>query len=310
MTREYDGQRVVVAGLGVTGTTVAGVLLDRGALVTVVSDRDGEPERLAATELRARGAQVRLGDAVTPLPADLVVASPGFRPDQPLVAAAAAAGVDVIGEPELAWRLRRPDAAPWLGITGTNGKTTTVGMLESILQAAGLRAVAAGNIGLPLVSAVTADPGYDVLAVEMSSAQLQWSPSLRFGAAAILNIAEDHLDWHDTFEAYVAAKQRIWTGAVAVGNLDDPVVRGLLPAGGVGFSVTSPKAGYTAAGGELVETATGERLLRVADLAVVGPHNLSNALAAAAVARAHGVPVEAVRSGLQVSSRVVIARSR
>ncbi len=298
MTSEYDGRRVVVAGLGVTGLAVAGVLLDRGALVTVVSDRDGEREQKAAGVLRERGAQVRLGDALTPVPADLVVASPGFRPDQPLVSAAAAAGIDVIGEPELAWRLRGPDAAPWLGITGTNGKTTTVGMLESILQAAGLRAMAAGNVGLPLVSAVTAEPGYDVLAVEMSSAQLQWSPSLRFEAAAILNISEDHLDWHDTFEAYVAAKQRIWTAGVAVGNLDDPVVSDLLPAGGVGFSVTRPDAGYTVVGGVLVETASGHQLLRVAELAVVGPHNVSNALAAAAVARAHGVPVEAVRAGL------------
>ncbi|HEX3908130.1 MAG TPA: UDP-N-acetylmuramoyl-L-alanine--D-glutamate ligase [Mycobacteriales bacterium] len=298
MTSEYDGRRVVVAGLGVTGVAVADVLLDRGALVSVVSDRDGEAEQRAATALRERGALVRLGDAVTPLPADLVVASPGFRPDQPLVAAAAAAGIDVIGEPELAWRLRGPAAAPWLGITGTNGKTTTVGMLESILQAAGFRAVAAGNVGLPLVSAVTADPGYDVLAVEVSSAQLQWSPSLRFEAAAILNISEDHLDWHDTFAAYVAAKQRIWIDAVAVGNLDDSVVHGLLPSGGVGFSVSSPAADYTAVGGELVETATGRALIRATELAVVGPHNVSNALAAAAVARVHGVPVAAVRDGL------------
>jgi UDP-N-acetylmuramoylalanine--D-glutamate ligase len=298
MTVRYDGLRAVVAGLGVTGVAVANVLLERGADVTVVSDRDGEPERLVAGRLRERGAQVRLGDSVTPLPADLVVASPGFRPDQPLVAAAARAGVDVIGEPELAWRLRPPGSAPWLGVTGTNGKTTTVGMLEAILQAAGLRCVAAGNVGLPLVSAVTAEPAYDVLAVEISSAQLQWSPSLRFSAAAILNISEDHLDWHDTMAAYIAAKQLIWTDAVAIGNLDDAVVRDLLPAGGIGFSLTDPAAGYLLVEGELREPATGELLVAVEELAVAGPHNWSNALAAAALARAHGVPVEAVRAGL------------
>jgi UDP-N-acetylmuramoylalanine--D-glutamate ligase len=298
MTVRYDGLRAVVAGLGVTGAAVAAVLLERGADVTVVSDRDGEPERLVAGRLRERGAQVRLGDSVTPLPADLVVASPGFRPDQPLVAAAARAGVDVIGEPELAWRLRPPGSAPWLGVTGTNGKTTTVGMLEAILQAAGLRCVAAGNVGLPLVSAVTAEPAYDVLAVEISSAQLQWSPSLRFSAAAILNISEDHLDWHDTMAAYIAAKQLIWTDAVAIGNLDDAVVRDLLPAGGIGFSLTDPAAGYLLVEGQLREQATGEELVAVGELAVAGPHNWSNALAAAALARAHGVPVEAVRAGL------------
>jgi UDP-N-acetylmuramoylalanine--D-glutamate ligase len=298
MTVRYDGLRAVVAGLGVTGVAVADVLLERGADVTVVSDRDGEPERLVAGRLRERGAQVRLGDSVTPLPADLVVASPGFRPDQPLVAAAARAGVDVIGEPELAWRLRPPGSAPWLGVTGTNGKTTTVGMLEAILQAAGLRCVAAGNVGLPLVSAVTAEPAYDVLAVEISSAQLQWSPSLRFAAAAILNISEDHLDWHDTMAAYIAAKQQVWTEAIAIGNLDDASVRDLLPAGGIGFSLTDPAAGYLLVDGQLREQATGEVLVAVGELVVAGPHNWSNALAAAALARAHGVPVEAVRAGL------------
>jgi UDP-N-acetylmuramoylalanine--D-glutamate ligase len=298
MTVRYDGLRAVVAGLGVTGAAVASVLLERGADVTVVSDRDGEPERLVAGRLRERGAQVRLGDSVTPLPADLVVASPGFRPDQPLVAAAARAGVDVIGEPELAWRLRAPGSAPWLGVTGTNGKTTTVGMLEAILQAAGLRCVAAGNVGLPLVSAVTVEPAYDVLAVEISSAQLQWSPSLRFAAAAILNISEDHLDWHDTMAAYIAAKQQVWTEAIAIGNLDDASVRDLLPAGGIGFSLTDPAAGYLLVDGQLREQATGEVLVAVGELVVAGPHNWSNALAAAALARAHGVPVEAVRAGL------------
>jgi UDP-N-acetylmuramoylalanine--D-glutamate ligase len=298
MTVRYDGLRAVVAGLGVTGAAVAAVLLERGADVTVVSDRDGEPDRLVAARLRERGAQVRLGDSVTPVPADLVVASPGFRPDQPLVAAATRAGVDVIGEPELAWRLRTPGSAPWLGVTGTNGKTTTVGMLEAILQAGGLRCIAAGNVGLPLVSAVTAEPAYDVLAVEISSAQLQWSPSLRFAAAAILNISEDHLDWHDTMAAYISAKQQVWTEAIAIGNLDDASVRDLLPAGGIGFSLTDPAAGYLLVDGQLREQATGEVLVAVGELVVAGPHNWSNALAAAALARAHGVPVEAVRAGL------------
>jgi UDP-N-acetylmuramoylalanine--D-glutamate ligase len=298
MTVRYDGLRAVVAGLGVTGAAVADVLLARGADVTVVSDRDGEPDRVAAERLRERGAQVRLGDATTPVPADLVVASPGFRPDQPLVAAAFRAGVDVIGEPELAWRLRGPDPAPWLGVTGTNGKTTTVGMLESILAAAGLRCVAAGNVGLPLVSAVTAEPEYDVLAVEISSAQLQWSPSIRFAAAAVLNLSEDHLDWHDTMAAYVAAKQRIWIDAVAIGNIDDGLVRRLLPAGGTSFSLTDPAADYFLVGDELREQITGRRLAGVEQLAVTGRHNYANALAAAALARSRGIPVGAVRTGL------------
>src|SRR4051812_29265900 len=165
-------RRVVVAGIALSGVAAADALIDRGDAVVVVDGRNGPAEQAAAERLRARGATVRLGDAETPVDADLVVTSPGWRPTQPLLAAALAAGVEVIGEPELAWRLRPivdGRAIPWVAVTGTNGKTTTVGMVESILRAAGLRTVAAGNVGLPLTTAVLADPSYDVLAVELSS---------------------------------------------------------------------------------------------------------------------------------------------
>ena len=160
-----------------------------------------------ADGLRAAGARVLLGEAAQRLPAgtDLVVTSPGWRPDQPLLVAAAAAGIPVWGEVELAWRLRDPNVA-WLGVTGTNGKTTTVQMLEAILLASGARAVAAGNVGRPLVEVVTADPPYDVVAVEVSSFQLHWTSTVEFAAAAVLNVAADHIDWHGSFEAYAADK--------------------------------------------------------------------------------------------------------
>ena len=168
------GRRVLVAGVGVSGSAVARAVLDLDARVTVVDGSDGDRQRASADALRAAGAEVRLGDDRTLVEADLVVAAPGMRLDHPLFVAARDAGMEVIGEPELAWRLRGAQGAPWLGITGTNGKTTTVGMLEAILRAAGLRTVAAGNVGLPLVEAVRArstdgGPAYDVLAVEMSS---------------------------------------------------------------------------------------------------------------------------------------------
>src|SRR3954447_5326222 len=179
----FGRRRVVVAGIATSGIAAADALLDRGAQVVVVDGRDGPAEQEAAERLRARGAVARLGDGDTPVEADLVVTSPGWRPTQPLLAAAVAAGIEVIGEPELAWRIQRaagPQHRPaWLGVTGTNGKTTTVGMLESILRAAGYRAVSAGTVGLPLVTAVQASPSYDVLAVEMSSFQLHWSSTIR-----------------------------------------------------------------------------------------------------------------------------------
>jgi UDP-N-acetylmuramoylalanine--D-glutamate ligase len=326
----WAGLPVLVAGAGASGEAAARALLAAGARVTV-ADRVASPRTEA---LAGAGATVALGLSAPPPGTALVVTSPGWRPDAPLLAAAAAAGVDVIGEVELAWRMRPPEAAPWLALTGTNGKTTTVRMLESVLRAAGLRAVATGNVGLPVVDAVLADPPYDVLAVELSSFQLHWSPSVRPAAAAVLNLAPDHLDWHGSYEAYAAAKGRIFAGdPVAVANADDPATVEL--AAGVRrrvtFTLAPPAPGQLGvAGGVLLDRAFGDgvELAAVADVRPPGPHDadppaaaprgaraplaapravgapppphmVANALAAAALARAHGVPAAAVREGLR-----------
>ena len=148
------------------------------------------------------GADVRIGPGSTatlPDGVDVVVTSPGWRPDAPLLAQARGRGVPVWGEVELAWRLRDPEhAAPWLAVTGTNGKTTTVQMLEAMLRAGGLRTVACGNVGLPLVEVVMDPEPYDVLAVELSSFQLHYTDSMAAQSAAVLNVAEDHLDWYSS----------------------------------------------------------------------------------------------------------------
>jgi UDP-N-acetylmuramoylalanine--D-glutamate ligase len=298
---DWRGRRVVVAGAGASGEAAARALLRVGAAVTVV-DRTAS----ARTEgLAAAGATIALGADEPPAGTDLVVVSPGWRPDAPLLVASAAAGVEVIGEVELAWRLGGPDPAPWLALTGTNGKTTTVRMLESMLRAAGERAVATGNVGLPVVDAVTADPPFDVLAVELSSFQLHSAPSVRPAAAALLNLAPDHLDWHGDFAAYAAAKERIWVGAdtVAIGNADDPEVAARLaraPGRRVSFTLAEPgpdQLGVVA--GMLVDRAFGGgELAPVADVRPAGPHNAANALAAAALARAHGVKPAAIATGL------------
>ena len=330
MRTEFTGRRVVVAGIATSGAAVADALLDRGANVVVVDGRDGPAERETAGRLAARGAVVRLGDAETPVEADLVITSPGWRPTQPLLAAALSAGVEVIGEPELAWRLRPRERSasgqPWVAVTGTNGKTTTVGMVESILRAAGHRTVAAGNVGLPLISAVLADPPYDVLAVELSSFQLHWSTTMAPDAAVVLNIAEDHLDWHGSFDAYARDKAAIWrAGGCGAYNADDPVVSELAqhhlddphP-----FTLSAPEpGGFGIVDGTLVDAMAGWApdfepeppnrgvggvpLVEIADLAVSGNHNIANALAAAAVSRVFGlngdvtVPWTAVGEGLR-----------
>jgi UDP-N-acetylmuramoylalanine--D-glutamate ligase len=279
---------------------VVRALLARGARVLAVDARSRDREQVLANELQSLGADVRLGDAETPVDVDLVVTSPGWRPTQPLLMAAADSGIEVIGEPELAWRLRPEAAAPWLGVTGTNGKTTTVGMLTTILTAAGHHAVAAGNVGLPLIDAVFAEPAYDVIAVEMSSFQLHWSSTIRFTAAAILNVAPDHLDWHGTLDAYADAKRRICASAFAVFNLDDNVTAELTAAceRRVGFTLAEPPDGAFGVRDGFLVDADGVAMLPVDDVHPKGPHNVANALAAAALARTFGVSPDAAGSGL------------
>jgi UDP-N-acetylmuramoylalanine--D-glutamate ligase len=312
--------RVVVAGLGVSGFAAADSLVHLGAQVCVVDERAGETEKDKATLLEILGADVRLGTGSTaelPKPVDLVVTSPGWRPSAPLLSAAAASGVPVWGEVELAWRLRDPEhAAPWLAVTGTNGKTTAVGMLASMLSAAGLRTEAVGNVGTPILEAVMNPEPFDVLAVELSSFQLHWMQSMSARAAAVLNVAEDHVDWHGSMDAYIDDKARIYENAqiACVYNAESAVteqmVRGADVVEGcraIGFTLGVPQVGMVGVvDGLLADRAfIDERATSAAELGSVddvrpeGPHNVANALAAAALARAHGVPPAAVRQGLR-----------
>jgi UDP-N-acetylmuramoylalanine--D-glutamate ligase len=310
---DWGGVDVVVAGAAVSGLAAARVLLGLGARVTVVDAADSEAVRKRAGEIEAAGARVRLGpDAPERVPdgADLVVTSPGWTPRAPMLADAAGRGVPIWGEVELAWRLRRPEDAPWLCVTGTNGKTTTVQMLDEILRAAGLRSAAVGNVGAPAVAAVAAPEPYDVLAVELSSFQLHWTMSLASRAAVVLNIAPDHLDWYaGSMDDYVADKARIYQRveiARVYNAADERTERLAVAAPGasraVGFTLDVPAADQVGVVDEhLVDRAFGAdptALAAVSDVQPAAPHNVANALAAAALARAHGVPAAAVRSGL------------
>ncbi|WP_447036850.1 UDP-N-acetylmuramoyl-L-alanine--D-glutamate ligase [Streptomyces sp. DSM 118878] len=315
---DWQGMNITVAGLGVSGVSAARALAGLGASVTVVDGGSsaGHEERAAA--LRADGVLVRLGDAATlPPGTDLVVTSPGWPPSAPLFAAAARAGVSVVGDVEIAWLLRGPDAAPWLAVTGTNGKTTTTQMLASILAAEGLRTAAVGNIGTPIVDVVLeGDDAYDVLAVELSSYQLHWAPSLRAHSAAVLNLAPDHLDWHGSMEAYAADKGRVYEGnhVACVYNVADEATEDLVRGADVeegcraiGFTLNAPAPSQLGVvEGILVDRAfvpdrqkQAQELAEVSDVRPPAPHNIANALAAAALARAFGVRATAVRDGLR-----------
>ena len=322
---DVAGLRILVTGFGVSGYAIADQTMQRGARVLVVDGADTPEIRERARILEVLGAEVRLGAEHTrALPEDreidLVVTSPGWRPDQPLLAAAAARGIPVWSEVELARRMQAADGPAWLGITGTNGKTTTVTMLESILRAAGLRAVACGNVGLPVIEAALDPEGFDVLALELSSFQLHWTEHLDCEAAVVLNVSADHLDWHGGAEQYARAKGRIFEGVrtACVYSVADPTTLRLVEdadvvegARAVGITLGAP--GLSELGiidDILVDRAFHpERRTSAAELATLedlahlgpqgaGPHVLLDALAAAALARAHGVPAHAVRDGL------------
>ena len=319
-TSDWRDVRVVVAGFGVSGYAAADNLTFLGAQVTALDDSDAGDRRERAQLLESLGATIELGPGSTatlPAEVDLVVTSPGWSPSAPLLAQAAERGVPIWGEVELAWRLRDPERpAPWLAVTGTNGKTTTVQMLEAMLRAGGLRTVACGNVGLPIVEVVMDPEPYDVLAVELSSFQLHYTSSMRAESAAVLNVAEDHLDWYDDMAAYAADKGRIYQGVqrACVYNVADPVTEQLVRdadvqegARAIGFTLGTPGVGMLGVVGDVLadrafieerQTAAAE-LCSFADLSATAPHFLANALAAAALARAHGVEPAAIREALR-----------
>lgn len=323
----WKGLRVLVAGLGVSGFSAADTLIELGAVVSVIDSRDDELNRQRADTLKIVGAhQVLLGaEHVAGLPLidaqqpDLVVASPGWAPHHPVLEQAAAAGIAIWGDVELAWRVqtRAGRKTPeWLVITGTNGKTTTVGMTESILLAAGHRAIAVGNVGTPILDAVRDPAGYDVLAVELSSFQLHYTHSISPLASVVLNLAEDHVDWHGGFEGYRADKAKIYerTKTAAIFNAEAPetitmvenadVIEGCRA---IGFTTNSPAVSMVGiVEGLLVDRAyiddrrnSAAELVALDQIAQIVPrHTAANAAAAAALTRAFGVPADAVARGL------------
>jgi UDP-N-acetylmuramoylalanine--D-glutamate ligase len=310
---------VVVAGIGVSGFAAADGLLQFGARVTILDDLLDDKTSDKGKLLEVLGGSVRLGPGSTatlPDNADLVITT-GWPATAPLLRQAADREVPIWSEVELAWRLSRPDKiVPWLGITGTNGKTTTTQMLEAILAAAGLRTAAVGNIGRPIMEIVLDPEPYDVLAVELSSHQLYWSNSLALHSAAVLNVQPDHLEWHGSYAAYRDAKARIYEGVQAscVYNVADPVTEQMVEqaevvegARAIGFTLGTPDLSMLGVVDDLlVDRAFIEQrrdsaleLAEVGDISPAAPHNVANALAAAALARSYGVPAVAVRQGLR-----------
>ncbi|MEO6121891.1 MAG: UDP-N-acetylmuramoyl-L-alanine--D-glutamate ligase [Acidimicrobiales bacterium] len=281
-------RRAVVVGLGVTGRSVVAHLVARDWDVVVVEDSPGPN---TAAEVAGLGA--RLGAVADVSGAELVVPNPGVRPGHPAVVLARRGGVTVQGEIELAWR--EAAGRTIVAVTGTNGKTTVCTLVAAMVVAAGRSAVAAGNIGLPLLDAVAFPT--EVLVVEVSSFQLFWTEAFRPDVAVWLNLAEDHLDWHPDMGHYATAKSRIWVNQhaddVAVVNAEDRRVMAAAtaaPSRLVTFGLD--RGDYRVRAGWLrgPEPGPDGEVVAVGDLARSQPHELANGLAATAAARAVGVP--------------------
>jgi UDP-N-acetylmuramoylalanine--D-glutamate ligase len=300
------GRKVAVIGFGVTGRAVARALLPGGDEPVVFDDGCSPDAQEAAASL---GLTLERTPAPAILPSrlagcDLVVPSPGVPVGHPVYEAAIAAGVPVRAEIELAAEMARLAGAPQLvAITGTNGKTTVTTLVTAILQASGRSAVAAGNIGLPLIEAIAT--GAEVAVAEVSSFQLQFTETFRPGVSCWLNLAPDHLDWHPSLAHYRNAKARIWShqgpGDTAIFNADDPIVSAASRSIDNDVRVVSFSLGkhadFRVDGGHLTGPA-GEVLITVDDLPRALPHDRANALAAAAVGLSAGATLEGCQNGL------------
>ena len=314
---DWTGLRATVAGIGIAGFAAADALLDLGAQVTVIDSGDGEKQRERAAILEILGADVRLGDSASCADdTDVYVVSPGIPPHAAIIRSAVERGIPLWGELELAWRIRPAEgAAPWLCITGTNGKTTSTLMLDAMLRAGGLESAAAGNVGASLVDAVRR-PELQVIATEVSATQMPFVTSMSPFSAACLNLAPDHVDFFGSMDAYAEHKALVYrhTQIAAVYNVDDPVTEQMVVDADViegcraiGFTLGIP--GLSMLG--LVDDALVDRafiserataaqeLCVVADVPNASPANVANALAAAALARSFGVEPGAVREGLR-----------
>ena len=297
MSINFANQRFLVLGAGVTGSAVAKSLQARGGVVSIADDNAPDAIKPDAVDLNNF---------------DSVVISPGWRQDHPLVTKVLASNLNILNEIDLAWQIRA-EVAPgqkWLALTGTNGKTTTVEMTAKILQTAGLKAVACGNVGDTVIEAVDRTDPYDYLVLELSSFQLHWAKRAEFVSAAILNIADDHLDWHGSFDSYADAKFSILDrAAIAVLNADDGEVvkrANRFTDRKVFFSLETPAPGEIGVVEELLvdrafvpDPQQASMLCELTDIKPTVPHNVSNALAASALARSIDVPHEVIQKALQ-----------
>ena len=294
--------RVLVLGGGVTGRSVAQVLSNMGAEISVYDENESSEFNFQRATL----------SDVSSINWAAAVVSPGWRPSHPIIADLRNREVPLLNEIDLAWEIKQQVAPEqkWLAVTGTNGKTSTVELTESILKAAGISAFACGNVGTPVIDAVISEQKYEYLVLELSSFQLHWAESAEFVAGSILNIALDHIDWHGSFAEYAKAKLDLLSRSVtAILNGDDTnVVEGCTHWQGrkVFYTLQTPKPGEIGLVEDLlvdrafvVDPMEAAMFCELNEVQPTAPHSVSNALAAAGLARAIGIDHEVIREAIK-----------
>lgn len=301
MPLNFSKSRILILGAGVTGSALAQSLTRRGAIVAVADDK----------QIKDSPFDTFLSDDIDVHEWESVVVSPGWKPSHPLIQKFVAAGTPLTNEIDLAWQIKQEEVPHqrWFAITGTNGKTTTVEMTAAAMRAGRLHAIACGNVGDTVISAVESKDKFDVLVLELSSFQIHWMQSAQFTASAILNIADDHTDWHGTFEEYSRTKISLLdSSSTGILNADDgEVVKRCSAWKGrkVFFSLDTPGPGEIGVVEELLidrafvaDPQEAAMICELTEIKPTVPHNVSNALAAAGLARAAGVDHEHIRSAL------------
>ena len=294
--------RVLVLGGGVTGRSVAQVLSNMGAEISVYDENESSEFNFQRATL----------SDVSSINWAAAVVSPGWRPSHPIIADLRNREIPLLNEIDLAWEIKQQVAPEqkWLAVTGTNGKTSTVELTESILKAAGISAFACGNVGTPVIDAVISEQKYEYLVLELSSFQLHWAESAEFVAGSILNIALDHIDWHGSFVEYAKAKLDLLSRSVtAILNGDDAnVVGGCTHWQGrkVFYTLQTPKPGEIGLVEDLlvdrafvVDPMEAAMFCELNEVQPTAPHSVSNALAAAGLARAIGIDHEVIREAIK-----------
>ena len=301
---EFSGKQVLILGGGVTGNAVAKILEELGASIKIADEKE---------VIGFQSFPIDVADNLEDLRSfDLAVVSPGWKPSHPLIKAVQAAGVELTNEIDIAWQLKklhRPNQR-WVAITGTNGKTSTTELAAAMISASGISASACGNVGTTVIESIFSETDFQVLVIELSSFQIHWMQDPEFVAGAILNIADDHTDWHGSFEAYTQAKVKLlnYVGIGILNGQDQHLYNSTAKWLGkkIFFSLDTPAPGDLGLVEELlVDRAFTKNpneagaICELTEIQPTVPHAVLNTLAAAAIARSVGADLDSIRSAIK-----------